>query len=109
MTEQNSTPDEVTPLEKWDRARTLMLESLYKPDDRLRGCAHNQECFHELLEIRDEVLEIVRNMPNPHSPPLAFGKKNDHVEPTITTPHGEISETLMSGALGDYYADKREY
>jgi len=31
------------------------------------------------------------------------------VEPTITTPHGEISETLMSGALGDYYADKREY
>ena len=98
-----------TKQEKWERGKTLMLESLHKPDDRLRGCAHNQECFHELLEIRDEVLEIVRNMPNPHSPPLAFGKKNDHVEPTITTPHGEISETLMSGALGDYYADKREY
>ena len=50
-------------------------------------------------------------MPNPHSPPtkIPFGKKNDHVEPTITTPNGEISETLMSGALGDYYADKREY
>ena len=98
-----------TKQEKWNRGKTLMLESLHKPDDRLRGCAHNQECFHELLEIRDEVLEIVRNMPNPHSPPLAFGKKNNHVEPTITTPHGEISETLMSGALGDYYADKREY
>ena len=98
-----------TKQEKWERGKTLMLESLHKPDDRLRGCAHNQECFHELLEIRDEVLEIVRNMPNPHSSPLAFGKKNDHVEPTITTPHGEISETLMSGALGDYYADKREY
>ena len=98
-----------TKQEKWERGKTLMLESLHTPDDRLRGCAHNQECFHELLEIRDEVLEIVRNMPNPHSPPLAFGKKNNHVEPTITTPHGEISETLMSGALGDYYADKREY
>ena len=98
-----------TKQEKWERGKTLMLESLHKPDDRLRGCAHNQECFHELLEIRDEVLEIVRNMPNPHSPPLAFGKKNNHVEPTITTPHGEISETLMSGALCDYYADKREY
>ena len=98
-----------TKQEKWDRGKTLMLESLHKPDDKLRGCAHNQECFHELLEIRDEVIEIVRNMPNPHSPPLAFGKKNNHVEPTITTPHGEISETLMSGALGDYYADKREY
>ena len=92
-----------TKQEKWERGKTLMLESLHKPDDRLRGCAHNQECFHELLEIRDEVLEIVTNMPNPHIPPLAFGKKNNHVEPTITTPHGEISETLMSGALGNYY------
>jgi len=100
-----------TKQEKWERGKTLMLESLHKPDDRLRGCAHNQECFHELLEIRDEVLEIVRNLPNPHSPQIKipFGQKNDHVEPTITTPHGEISETLMSGALGDYYADKREY
>ena len=100
-----------TKKDKWERGKTLMLESLHKPDDRLRGCAHNQECFHELLEIRDQVVEIVRNMPNPHAPitKIPFGKKNDHVEPTITTPHGEISETLMSGALGDYYADKREY
>ena len=52
-----------TKQDKWERGKTLMLESLHKPDDRLRGCAHNQECFHELLEIRDEVLEIVRNMP----------------------------------------------
>ena len=100
-----------TKQDKWERGKTLMLESLHKPDDRLRGCAHNQECFHELLEIRDQVVENVRNMPNPHAPitKIPFGKKNDHVEPTITTPHGEISETLMSGALGDYYADKREY
>ena len=96
-------------LERWDRARTLLLESLYKPDHQLRSCAFNQECKDELLEIRDQVVEMVRDMSNPHTPPLEFGKKNDHVEPTITTPHGEISETLMSGALGDYYADKREY
>ena len=98
-------------LEKWDRARTLMLESLYKPDNHLRSCSHNQECYDELMSIRDQVIEIVRDIPNPHSPPtkIPFGKKNDHVEPTITTPMGEISETLMSGALGDYYADKREY
>ena len=98
-----------TKQEKWDRGKTLMLESLHKPDDKLRGCAHNQECFHELMEIREQVIKIVQELDNPHTPPLAFGKKNDHVEPTITTPHGEISETLMSGALGDYYADKREY
>ena len=110
MKEQNSTPDEVTPLEKWDRARTLMLESLYKPDDRLRGCAYNQGCKDELMEIREQVIQMVQAIPNPHKPPLEFGKKNNHIEPTITTPNGEISETLMSGTLGDYYmSEKREY
>ena len=108
MTDQK-TLDE-TKQEKWDRGKTLMLESLHKPDDRLRGCAHNQECYHELLEIRDQVIEMVRDMPNPHTPPLSFGKKNNHVEPTIETPNGDISETLMSGALGAYYmSEKREY
>ena len=101
-----------TKQDKWDRGKTLFLESVYKADDRLRGCAHNQECYHELMEIRDEVIEIVRAMPNPHAPQIKipFGQKNDHVEPTITTPNGEISQTLMSGSLGDYYmAEKREY
>jgi hypothetical protein len=100
---------EDTKQEKWERGKTLMLESLHKPDDRLRGCSHNQQCYHELMEIREQVIEMVRQIPNPHTPPLAFGKKNNHIEPTITTPNGEISETLMSGALGDYYTDKREY
>ena len=36
-------------------------------------------------------------------PQKKFGEKNDHVEPTVTTPNGQISETLMSGALGDHY------
>ena len=98
-----------TELERWDRAKTLMLESLYKPDDKLRGCAFNQGCKDELMSIRDQVIEMVRDMVNPYTPPLEFGKKNNHVEPTISTPNGDISETLMSGALGDYYADKREY
>ena len=99
----------MTDLEKWDRARTLLLESLYKPDHQLRSCAFNQECKDEMISLRDSIIEYVKSIPNPHTPPLEFGKKNDHVEPTITTPAGEISETLMSGALGDYYADKREY
>ena len=43
-------------------------------------------------------------------PKKKFGEKNDHVEPTITTPTGEISETLMSGALRDHYmSEHREY
>ena len=51
--------------EQWDRAKTLMLESLHKPDDRLRGCAHNQQCYYEMIEIRNQVIEMVQNMSNP--------------------------------------------
>ena len=90
-------------LEKWDRGKTLLLESLYKPDSKLRGCAYNQHCYDEMMELRDSVIEYVKNIPNPHSPPTPFGKKNNIVTPTVTTPAGEISETLMSGSLGDYY------
>ena len=54
-------------IEKWDRGRTLLLESLYKPDSKLRGCAYNQDCFTEMMKIRDEVIEYVRGMSNPHS------------------------------------------
>ena len=51
--------------EKWDRAKSLMLESLHKPDNQLRSCSHNQKCYYELLEIRDQVIEMVQNMTNP--------------------------------------------
>ncbi len=108
MKDQNSVDEVETKKQKWDRAHALFLESLYKPDHALRGCAHNQKCFHELMEIKEEVIEIVKDIANPHTPSLEFGKKNSHVEPTITTPHGEISETLMSGTLGDYYRSEVE-
>ena len=94
---------EETKKDKWERGKTLFLESVHKPDHELRGCAHNQQCFHELMEIRDEVIKMVQSMPNPHIPPLEFGKKNSFVTPTVTTPAGEISETLYSGTLGSYY------
>ena len=95
-----------TKQEKWERGKTLFLESVHKPDHELRGCAHNQGCYHELMEIRDQVVEMVREMDNPYAPPLESGKKNNLKIPTVTTPNGEISETLMSGALGKYYDNK---
>jgi len=101
-----------TEIEKWDRGKTLLLESLYKPDSKLRGCAYNQGCYDEMIALRDHVIDLVKSMDNPHCPPtkIPFGKKNDVVTPTVTTPAGEISETLMSGALGAYYmSEKREY
>ena len=94
---------EETKKDKWERGKTLFLESVHKPDHELRGCAHNQQCFHELMEIREDVIKMVQSMPNPHIPPLEFGKKNSFVTPTVTTPAGEISETLYSGTLGPYY------
>jgi len=110
MKDQKTLDDSQSKEEKWNRGKTLFLESVHKPDHQLRSCAHNQHCYNELMEIRDQVVEMVQAIPNPHTPKLEFGKKNNHIEPTITTPNGEISETLMSGTLGDYYmSEKREY
>ena len=110
MKDQKTLDEKLTPYEKWDRARSIFIESLMRPDNHLRSCAHNQQCYYELMEIRDDVIEKTRTMINPRVPKSKFGEKNDHVEPTIETPNGDISETLMSGALGDYYmSEKREY
>ena len=110
MKDQKTLDDSESKEEKWNRGKTLFLESVHKPDHQLRSCAHNQKCYNELMEIREQVIAMVHTIPNPHTPPLAFGKKNNHIEPTVTTPNGEISETLMSGTLGDYYmSEKREY
>ena len=40
-------------------ALTIFTESVHKPDHRLRGCAHNQGCFDELMEWREEVLQYL--------------------------------------------------
>ena len=40
-------------------ALTIFIESVHKADNRLRGCAHNQECYNELMEWREEVLEYL--------------------------------------------------
>ena len=59
---------------------------------------------------RIKALEIMIAAWEATLPQKKFGEKNDHVEPTITTPAGEISETLMSGALADHYMkEHREY
>ena len=45
--------------EKMNSARTLFLESVLKPDHKLRQCAHNQKCYNELMEIREHVLNYL--------------------------------------------------
>ena len=51
-----------TPEIKYDRALTLFEESVLAPDHKLRGCAHNQGCFDELMEIREHVLEYLKTL-----------------------------------------------
>ena len=43
-------------------ALTLFTESVLKPDHRLRQCARNQECYDELMQIREEVLEYLKTL-----------------------------------------------
>jgi len=59
-------------------------------------------------KARIEELEVMISIWESTLPKKKFGEKNDHVEPTITTPHGEISKTLMSGALGNYYEKSKD-
>ena len=65
MKDQNSVSDRETSFEKWDRAKSLFLESLYKPDTELRSCPHNQKCYNELMEIREWAIDQIRNTHNP--------------------------------------------
>ena len=45
--------------EKRHRALGLFVESVLKPDHELRQCAHNQKCFHELMYIREQILQYL--------------------------------------------------
>tara|TARA_B100000427_G_scaffold179353_1_gene149214 strand:- start:1 stop:210 length:210 start_codon:yes stop_codon:yes gene_type:complete len=59
----------------------------------------------KISTARDRIkeLEVLIDAWESQLPKKEFGENNDHVEPTVKTPHGLISETLMSGALGDHY------
>lgn len=62
MKDQNSIPDGESKKDKWNRALDLFIESVHKPDDKLRGCAHNQKCYHEMIEIREEVFKYLNTI-----------------------------------------------
>ncbi len=37
----------------------IFYESVLKPDPELRLYAHDEECFHELMEWRDEIVRYL--------------------------------------------------
>ena len=59
--------------EKETAALGLMIESVHKPDSKLRGCAHNQECYNELMEWRQKMLDLL------------YSYENDDKSPTSST------------------------
>ena len=62
MHDQNSINKNETPSQKSQRALDLFTESVMKPDADLRGCAYNQDCFNELMEIREHVLKYLKTL-----------------------------------------------
>tara|TARA_R100000008_G_scaffold65146_2_gene42160 strand:+ start:531 stop:896 length:366 start_codon:yes stop_codon:yes gene_type:complete len=101
MKDQNTLTENESKWEKWDRGKSLFLESLYKADHHLRGCAHNQKCYNELMEIREEIIDLVRTMENPHlGRPARAGDKNNLPPPKT---FNGISVYLLRGTLGPSY------
>ena len=62
MKDQNSVPDGENSIDKWNRGLDLFIESVHKADPELRNCAHNQKCYHELMEVRQQVLEHLNTL-----------------------------------------------
>ena len=65
MKDQKSLDEKITSYERWDAAHAIFIELLIKPDNHLRSCAYNQQCYDDLMQIRDQVLDHARNMTNP--------------------------------------------
>ena len=62
MKDQASVGKNESPAVKYDRALALFTESVMKPDHDLRGCAHNQGCYEQLMEIRQHVLDYLKTL-----------------------------------------------
>lgn len=62
MKDQNQITDIESQEDKWNRGLDIFMESVIKPDPALRQCAHNQQCYHELMWVRENVLDYLRTL-----------------------------------------------
>lgn len=62
MKDQNSIEDNESRDEKWNRGLDIFIESVIKPDSSLRQCAHNQKCYNELMDIRNDVIIYLKTL-----------------------------------------------
>ena len=66
MKDQKSVDDGESKIDKYNRAVDIFIESVHKPDTALRACAHNQKCFNELMEVREQVLDYAYTLRASH-------------------------------------------
>ncbi|GEM_PF-1091373 len=71
MKDQSPVDDGESKTDKYNRAVDIFIESVQKPDSALRSCAHNQKCYNELMEVRQEVLNYVYTL-----------RQTDYIPPT---------------------------
>lgn len=62
MNDRYTIDDGESKKDKWNRGLDLFIESVYKPDAELRQCAHNQKCYHELMDVRQNVLQYLSTL-----------------------------------------------
>ena len=63
MKDQNTIIDDnETKQDKWNRGLDIFIESVIEPDPDLRACAHNHTCFHELMDVRQDVLNYLKTL-----------------------------------------------
>ena len=62
MNDRYTIDDGESKQDKWNRGLDLFIESVYKPDAELRQCSHNQKCYHELMDVRQNVLEYLKTL-----------------------------------------------
>ena len=70
MKDQKSIDRSETSVERYQRAVDLVIESLYKPDDTIRSCAHNQRCFNEMMSVREDVLQYLISLKHKSEPAI---------------------------------------
>ena len=60
--------------ESQSRALDLMIESVYKADAKLRGCAYNQDCFDELMGWRQLMIDTLYHYKDLNEVPVRYQK-----------------------------------
>jgi len=80
MKDQKSVDNIESKIDKYNRAVDIFIESVQKPDTALRSCAHNQKCYNELMDVREQVLDYVytlRQKDNTSSTKVYYDMEHD--------------------------------